>query len=70
MKYRDVARKLSTLGCQELPRRGGGAHRKWLNPATQQAAVIPDWGPRDLKLGTIRSAVRQLGLDWRQFQSA
>lgn len=43
MKYREVARKLAMLGCQELPRKGGGSHRKWLNPATQQASVIPDW---------------------------
>lgn len=31
MKYRDVTRKLKTLGCEELPRRGGGSHRKWFN---------------------------------------
>lgn len=70
MKYRDVARKLSALGCQELPRRGGGSHRKWLNPAAQRAAVLPDWGSRDLKLGTVRSAVRQLGIEWDAFQQA
>jgi predicted RNA binding protein YcfA (HicA-like mRNA interferase family) len=70
MKYRDVARKLTTLRCQELPRKGGGSHRKWFNAATQQATVIPDWGGRDLKLGTVRSAVRQLGIDWQQFQNA
>lgn len=29
MKYRDVARRLSRLGCVELPRRSGGSHRKW-----------------------------------------
>ncbi|NEQ97242.1 MAG: type II toxin-antitoxin system HicA family toxin [Cyanothece sp. SIO2G6] len=67
MKYREVSRKLVALGCQELPRRGGGSHRKWLNPSTQQATVIPDWGSRDLKLGTLRSAIRQLGLDWQTF---
>jgi mRNA interferase HicA len=70
MKYREVARKLTTLACQELPRKGGGSHRKWLNPANQQATVVPDWGSRDLKLGTVRSVVRQLGLDWQAFQKA
>jgi mRNA interferase HicA len=70
MKYRDVARKLASLGCEELPRQGGGSHRKWHNPATQRATVLPDWGSRDLKLGTVRAAVRQLGLDWREFQNA
>ena len=69
MKYREVARKLTTLGCQELRRRGGGSHRKWLNPATQRATVIPDWGGRDLKLGTVYVAVRQLEIDWQDFQN-
>jgi predicted RNA binding protein YcfA (HicA-like mRNA interferase family) len=57
-------------GCRELARQGGGSQRKWFNPAGQQATVIPDWGGKDLKLGTIRSAVRQLGVDWQDFQHA
>jgi len=67
MTYREVARKLTALGCRELPRRAGGSHRKWFNPNSQQATVIPDWGGRDLKTGTIRAAVRQLGIDWQGF---
>ncbi|MBW4473354.1 MAG: type II toxin-antitoxin system HicA family toxin [Stenomitos rutilans HA7619-LM2] len=70
MKYRDVTRKLKALGCQELPRRGGGSHRKWFNPETQQVTVLPDWGSRDLKLGTVRAAIRQLGIDWNAFDDA
>ena len=31
---------------------------------------MPDWGSRDLKIGTLRSAIRQLGLDWQEFQDA
>jgi mRNA interferase HicA len=67
MKYREVARKLEILGCQELSRRGGGSHRKWFNPNTRQATVLPDWGSRDLKIGTLRAAIRQLGIDWEIF---
>jgi predicted RNA binding protein YcfA (HicA-like mRNA interferase family) len=70
MIYREVARKLVKLGCQELPRKGGGSHRKWFNPQTNQNTVIPDWSGRDLKIGTVRAAVRQLGLDWSDFQLA
>jgi predicted RNA binding protein YcfA (HicA-like mRNA interferase family) len=68
MKYREVASKLTALGCQELPRRGGGSHRKWFNPANEMATAVLDWGSRDLKRGTIRAVVRQLGLDWQEFQ--
>ncbi|MXX37636.1 MAG: type II toxin-antitoxin system HicA family toxin [Gemmatimonadetes bacterium] len=70
MKYREVVKKLSALGCQERVRKGGGSHRKWIDPISQQATVIPDWGNRDLKLGTIRAAVRQLGIDWQRFLDA
>jgi predicted RNA binding protein YcfA (HicA-like mRNA interferase family) len=63
MRHRDVARKSTALGCQELPRRGADSHRKWFNPAAQRVTVLPDWGGQDLKLGTVRSAVRQLGLE-------
>jgi predicted RNA binding protein YcfA (HicA-like mRNA interferase family) len=70
MKYREVARKLSALRCQEMPRQGGGSHRKWRNPTTQRATVVPDWGSLDLKMGTVRAAVRQLGIDWQEFQQA
>lgn len=67
MKYREVARKLRVLGCEELPRRGGTSHRKWHNPATGRIAPVPDWGSKDLKIGTLRHIVRQLGLDWETF---
>jgi mRNA interferase HicA len=70
MKYRDLARKLSALGCQELPRRGGGSHRKWFNPALNRATVVPDWGQADLKLGTVRAVARQLGIDWQKLLEA
>ncbi len=70
MIYREAVRKLAALGCREVPRRGGGSHRKWQNPATNRSTVLPDHGSKDLKLGTLRAAVRQLGLDWTAFQQA
>jgi predicted RNA binding protein YcfA (HicA-like mRNA interferase family) len=65
--YREIARRLRILGCEELPRRGSGSHRKWHNPATGRIAPVPDWGSKDLKLGTVRGIVRQLGLTWVEF---
>ena len=70
MKYREAARKLRALGCEELPRRSGGSHRKWHNPATGRIAPVPDWGNKDLKMGTLRAIVKQLGLEWEDFQQA
>ncbi len=70
MTYREATQKLRALGCQELPRHGGGSHRKWLNPANQQIAVLPDWGSKDLKTGTLHAAIRQLGVEWLDFEKA
>ena len=70
MKYREVAHKLRALGCEELPRRRGGSQRKWHNPATGHIAPVPDWSAKDLKMGTLRHIVRQLGLDWEAFKQA
>ena len=68
MRYRKVAKKLRALGCKELPRQSRGSHRKWYNPATERIAPVPDWGSKDLKIGTLRHIVRQLGLDWETFK--
>ena len=70
MRYREVARKLTALGCHAVARKGGGSHRKWFNTATNRSTVVPDWGGRDLRLGTVRAAVRQLGIDWAEFEKA
>jgi mRNA interferase HicA len=67
MKYREVSQNLISLGCEELPRRGSGSHRVWHNPKNKKIAPLPDWGAKDLKLGTLRAVIRQLGLDWQEF---
>ena len=68
MNYRELTKKLRTVGCHEIPRRGGGSHRKRLNPATGRGTVIPDWGNKDLKQGTIRGILKQLGIDLEDFE--
>ena len=70
MKYREVSKKLRALECEQLPRRGEGSHRVWHNPANGRIAPLPDWGAKDLKLGTLRAVIRQLELDWKAFTDA
>jgi mRNA interferase HicA len=67
VKYREIARKLRKLGCDELPHRGGGSHRKWHHPNKGVITSIPDWGNKDLKPGTLRQIIRDPGLDWDEF---
>ncbi len=32
--------------------------------------MLPNWGGKDLKLGTVRAAVRELQISWEEFQRA
>jgi mRNA interferase HicA len=66
--YREAAAKLRRLGCKEVRRRG--SHRRRANPETGGRTPLPDWGPHDLKAGTLRTAVRELGVDWQAFEEA
>ena len=70
MNYKELAKKLRVLGCHEIPRRGGGPHRKWLNPATGRGTAIPAWGNRDLNPGTIRGILKQLAIDLGDFEKS
>jgi predicted RNA binding protein YcfA (HicA-like mRNA interferase family) len=66
VKYRELTRRLKALNCQEF-RDAKGSHRVWYNPTTGQKAVVPDWGSKDLALGTVRSIIRQLGISREEF---
>jgi predicted RNA binding protein YcfA (HicA-like mRNA interferase family) len=68
MRYRELARRLKKLGCEEL-RQGKGSHRIWINPATNQITTIPDWGNKDLAPGTVRAIIRELGINREEFGS-
>jgi predicted RNA binding protein YcfA (HicA-like mRNA interferase family) len=70
VRYREAAKKLRRLGCEELARRGRGSHRVWLNPKARRVAPLPDWGSKDLSRWTPRDAVRHLGIEWSDFEDA
>lgn len=68
MKYRVVAKKLKLFGCNEiLERRSTGSHRIWANPITEKEASIPDRGGKELRIGTLRSILKQLEIDYQEF---
>jgi mRNA interferase HicA len=68
LKYRELARKLQKLGCEEVAVRGKGAHRGWYNPATNLFTTIPYHGGKDLKTGLVWAALKQLGIDREKFE--
>ena len=66
MRYRELTKRLRQLGCQEL-RQAKGSHHYWHNPATGMLASVPDWGSRDLKPGTVRAIIREMGISRQEF---
>jgi predicted RNA binding protein YcfA (HicA-like mRNA interferase family) len=68
MRYRELAKRLRGLGCQEL-RWGKGSHVIWLNPENGKIASVPDWGAKDLAMGTVRAIIRELDIDRKAFGS-
>jgi mRNA interferase HicA len=59
-----------TLGLPGAPTSGWRVTPQWYNPAMRQGTTIPDWGAKDLKVGTVHAAVGQLGLTWKDFEEA
>jgi len=66
MRYRQLAKRLRQLGCEEI-RTGTGSHRIWRNSASGRLTTIPDWGSPDLAPGTVRAIIRELGISRREF---
>lgn len=66
MRYRELADRLSDLGCHEL-RAAKGSHQVWHNPKTDKTATVPNWGNKDLRPGTVRSIIRDLGISRKDF---
>ena len=69
MNYRELTRKLRSLGC-EFARQGKGDHEIWANDATKSTTAIPNWRGRDLKPGTVRAVIRDLGISKDEFDRA
>jgi predicted RNA binding protein YcfA (HicA-like mRNA interferase family) len=65
MRYRQLARRLRQLGCEEV-RTGKGSYRVWRHLTTGAVSTVPDWGAKDLAPGTVRAVIRELGISRRE----
>jgi predicted RNA binding protein YcfA (HicA-like mRNA interferase family) len=69
LTYRELARKLRRLDC-ELDRQARGSHEIWIRRSTRRRTTIPNWGSRDLRPGTVRAILRDLGIAREEFERA
>lgn len=61
MRYNELIKKLTQLGC-EFERQAGGSHEVWRNPETGGVTVIPHH-TREISKKTLSKILRQLGLE-------
>jgi predicted RNA binding protein YcfA (HicA-like mRNA interferase family) len=66
VRYREIAKRLRELGC-EYARPGAGSHHIWHNASLDRYTTIPDWGRKDIKPGTLRQILRDLGISREAF---
>lgn len=64
LSYRDVIKKLRRLGFV-FRRATGGTHEIWWNEETKKTCVVPHH--KEVKIGTIRSIIRQAGISKDKF---
>jgi len=59
--YQQLIKKLKKMGFN-LYRQGKGSHALWVNDATGTFVAIPNHGGKDIRRGTLRSIIKQIGL--------
>ena len=67
-KYREVARRLRTLGFA-FDRHGPGSHEVWRNAVTGRKVTLPHHA-RDMAEGTLRAILREAGISVDEFLKA
>jgi predicted RNA binding protein YcfA (HicA-like mRNA interferase family) len=68
-KYEDVIAKMKRLGFR-LYRQGKGSHEIWVRDADGKTIPVPKHRGKDLKTGTLRSIIREIGISVDEFQNA
>lgn len=64
LSYREVIKKARKAGFA-FRRNTGGSHEIWWNEKTQKTCVIPHH--REIKSGTIKSIITQMGISESKF---
>ena len=60
-RYREITRKLKTLGFA-FDRQAAGSHEIWFHTGANRYTTIPNH-PGDMPEGTLRSILKQAGID-------
>lgn len=64
LKYREIIKKARKAGFV-FRRNTGGTHEIWWNDAKKKTCVIPHH--HEIKAGTVKSIIKQMGLAQKEF---
>lgn len=59
--YQQLTKKLKKMGFR-LYRQGKGSHTLWVNENTGVFVPVPNHGGKDIRRGTLRAILKQIGL--------
>lgn len=68
LPYREVKRKLESMGFEETSQRGSHVKFARLTLCGVETVIVPRH--REVAPGTLRSILRQAGLTWDEFERA
>lgn len=61
MTYAELTKRLRRLGIV-LQRQAQGSHEVWYDPTTDKSTIIHRHAGREIKSGTLRAILRDLGI--------
>jgi predicted RNA binding protein YcfA (HicA-like mRNA interferase family) len=64
LSYRKIIKKLRKAGFV-FRRATGGTHEIWWNEKEKKTAVVPHH--KEIRIGTLRSIIQQMGISKREF---
>ncbi|MBM3144743.1 MAG: type II toxin-antitoxin system HicA family toxin [Chloroflexi bacterium] len=69
LSYREVVRRLSKLGFR-FYRQGKGSHELWVRDSDGRAMPVPRHQGKNIRKGTIRAIIREVGVSVTEFMDS
>jgi predicted RNA binding protein YcfA (HicA-like mRNA interferase family) len=66
LSYREVTRRLRKLGFR-FYRQAKGSHELWVRDEDGRVVPVPHYRGKNVRKGTVRAIIREVGLDVEEF---
>ena len=69
LSYRDLTRRLRKLGFR-FYRHGKGSHELWVRDTDGRVVPVPHHRGKDIRKGTVRAIIREVGVSVAEFMES